>query len=52
MKTAFAGAAHVFSETPSSHRGLANSIEGRGVVANFERATGAMTVWSSTQMSH
>lgn len=52
VKAAFAGAAHVFEEALHAHRGLANSIEGRGVVANFEGTTGAMTVWSSTQMSH
>jgi carbon-monoxide dehydrogenase large subunit len=48
----FAGAAHVFRQELSTHRGLASSMEGRGVLARHEPATGEMTVWSSTQMSH
>ncbi|RXZ33799.1 xanthine dehydrogenase family protein molybdopterin-binding subunit [Oxalobacteraceae bacterium CAVE-383] len=48
----FAGAAHVFRQELSTHRGVASSMEGRGVVARAEPATGEMTVWSSTQMSH
>jgi carbon-monoxide dehydrogenase large subunit len=48
----FAGAAHVFRQELSTHRGLASSMEGRGVLARLEPATGEMTVWSSTQMSH
>ncbi len=48
---AFAGAAHVFSESLSTHRGGAHPIEGRGALAQFDSA-GALTVWSSTQMSH
>lgn len=34
------------------HRGLASSLEGRGVLARYDSATSEMTVWSSTQMSH
>lgn len=49
---AFDGAAHVFREELRCHRGLAHSMEGRGVAASFDAATGQMTVWSSTQMSH
>lgn len=52
VERAFAGAAHVFTESLHAHRGLANSIEGRGVLASFDPATAQMTVWSSTQMSH
>jgi carbon-monoxide dehydrogenase large subunit len=48
----FAGAAHVFRQELSTHRGLASSMEGRGILARLEPATGEMTVWSSTQMSH
>jgi carbon-monoxide dehydrogenase large subunit len=47
----FAKAAHVFPESLSTHRGGAHPIEGRGVLAQFD-ATGALTIWSSTQMSH
>lgn len=49
---AFAKAAHVFEENLSQHRGGAHSIEGRGIVASYETALDAITVWSSTQMSH
>ncbi len=49
---AFAGAAHVFRQELSAHRGVANSMEGRGVLARFDAATATLTVWSSTQMSH
>jgi aerobic carbon-monoxide dehydrogenase large subunit len=52
VAAAFARAAHVFREELHAHRGLANSIEGRGVVASLDAMTGTMTVWSSTQMSH
>ena len=47
----FAKAAHVFPESLSTHRGGAHPIEGRGVLAQFD-ATGALSIWSSTQMSH
>jgi carbon-monoxide dehydrogenase large subunit len=49
---AFAGAAHVFAESLHQHRGGAHPIEGRGVLARFDAATQALTVWSSTQMAH
>jgi len=49
---AFGGAAHVFKETLSQHRGGAHPIEGRGVVARYEAGEDRMTVWSSTQMAH
>ena len=42
-------AAHVFSETLSQHRGVAHSIEARGVVANYDELDDKLTVWSSTQ---
>jgi carbon-monoxide dehydrogenase large subunit len=49
---AFARAAHVFRERFWQHRGLANAIECRGVLARPDPALGVTTVWSSTQMSH
>ena len=52
VDAAFAGAAHVFSETLSQHRGVAHSIEGRGVVANYDELDDRVTVWSSTQTPH
>lgn len=49
---AFAGAKHVFRETLFQTRGLAHSIEGRGVLAWVEPGTGTLVVWSSTQLAH
>src|SRR6185437_15885529 len=49
---AFAAAAHVFSEQFRVHKGGGHSIEGRGVVAQFDRASDLLTVWNSTQMPH
>ncbi|MSQ72662.1 MAG: xanthine dehydrogenase family protein molybdopterin-binding subunit [Betaproteobacteria bacterium] len=48
----FAGAKHVFAESIKQHRGGAHPIEGRGAAASMEQATGILSVWSSTQMSH
>lgn len=50
VDTAFAGAAHRIRETFNLHKGGGHSIEGRGVVASFDPASGALTVWDSTQM--
>jgi carbon-monoxide dehydrogenase large subunit len=49
---AFRHAAHVFREELHQHRGGAHPIEGRGIVANFDAQADALSVWSSTQMSH
>jgi len=49
---AFAGAAHVFREQLHQHRGGAHPIEGRGIVASFDKHQKTLSVWSSTQMSH
>jgi aerobic carbon-monoxide dehydrogenase large subunit len=49
---AFASAAHVFSERFHLHKGGGHSLEGRGIVANFDRAADFLTVWNSTQMPH
>jgi carbon-monoxide dehydrogenase large subunit len=49
---ALAGAAHVFREQLHQHRGGAHPIEGRGIVANFDKHQKTLSVWSSTQMSH
>lgn len=48
----FAGAAHVLSLSLKQHRGGAHPIEGRGVVASFDRFADQLTVWSSTQLAH
>ncbi len=49
---AFASAAHVFGENYWQHRGVAQSMECRGVVANLEPMSDLLTVWSSTQTPH
>ena len=52
VERAFAGASHVFAETLSQHRGVAHSMECRGVVASYDRFDEKLTVWSSTQTPH
>jgi len=42
-------APHVFRETYHQHRGAPHSIEGRGVIAQYEAAADQLTLWSSTQ---
>jgi carbon-monoxide dehydrogenase large subunit len=49
---AFAAAEVVISQRMVNHRLVPNSIEPRGVVANYEPGKGTMTVWSSTQNPH
>ena len=49
---AFAEAAHVFKEVLSQHRGVAHSMECRGVVANYDSLDERLVVWSSTQTPH
>ncbi len=52
VDAAFASAPRVFTEHFWQHRGLASSIECRGLFARPDPATNVLTVWSSTQMSH
>ena len=52
VERAFAGAPHVFEEVLSQHRGVAQSMECRGVVASYDRYDEKLTVWSSTQTPH
>jgi carbon-monoxide dehydrogenase large subunit len=49
---AFGRAPHAVAESFWQHRGGAHPMEGRGVLAQWEPATGALTLWSSTQESH
>lgn len=49
---AFARADIVLDDEFRVHRGCGHPMEGRGVVAMLEAATGMLTVWSSTQMAH
>lgn len=49
---AFSKATHVFGFSLKQHRGGAHSIEGRGVVANFDADANQFTIWTSTQTAH
>lgn len=49
---AFAKAAHVFRESYWQHRGVAQSMECRGVIAALEPMSDVLTMWSSTQTPH
>jgi carbon-monoxide dehydrogenase large subunit len=49
---AFSEAAHVFSFSLNQHRGGAHSIEGRGVVANYDANAHQLTIWASTQTAY
>ena len=48
----FAAAEHVLGETFYSSRVAAVAIEPRGCLAEYDRGTGALTFWSSTQIPH
>ena len=49
---AFAGSAHVFSETLKTHRGGPFFMECRGLVATYDPVTDCFTVYVSSQSSH
>ncbi len=49
---AFASADHTLRETFRVTRGGSHSMEGRGVVARYDEALDAFTVWDATQMPH
>ena len=49
INTAFRGAAHVFEDRYFQHRGTANPLEGRGLVAHYDAINEHFTVWSATQ---
>jgi carbon-monoxide dehydrogenase large subunit len=48
----FAQAPVLISENFWAHRGGGHPMEGRGVLAQLEKSTGTLMVWSSTQMAH
>jgi len=52
VEDAFAKAPHRVALSLKQHRGGAHPIEGRGIVANFDRFEDRLTVWSSTQLAH
>ncbi|HEU4370417.1 MAG TPA: xanthine dehydrogenase family protein molybdopterin-binding subunit [Methylomirabilota bacterium] len=49
---AFAAADVVFTETFAVQRYAGMPLEGRGVVAQWDRRDGTLTTWNSTQVSH
>jgi aerobic carbon-monoxide dehydrogenase large subunit len=52
VSNAFAGASRQVAINLKQHRGGAHSIEGRGVLAGYDRNEDRLTVWSSTQLAH
>ena len=52
VEAAFREADRVFSQTYHGNRFAAAPLETRGCLADYDPATGAMTVWSSTQCPH
>jgi carbon-monoxide dehydrogenase large subunit len=48
----FAGAAHVFKERLTTHRGGCHSMECRGVLARYDEIDQKLQIWSSTQVPH
>ena len=52
VAAALAGAPHRLARRFYHHRYAAVPMECRGVLAQYERRTGAFTIWSSTQMVH
>jgi carbon-monoxide dehydrogenase large subunit len=51
-ESVFAQARHVFDLSLHQHRGGAHPMEGRAVLAHYEKHHDVLTVWSSTQMTH
>jgi carbon-monoxide dehydrogenase large subunit len=49
---AFRTAKHIYREELWQHRGSGHPIEARGLVAQYEPASGGVTVWASTQKAH
>jgi carbon-monoxide dehydrogenase large subunit len=52
IQKAFAQPALTFSERFNVHKGGGHSMEPRGLLVQFDRNTGMLTVWNSTQMPH
>jgi carbon-monoxide dehydrogenase large subunit len=50
--SAFHKAAHICKGTLFQRRGLSHPIEGRGILANMDSATGTLMVFASTQTAH
>jgi aerobic carbon-monoxide dehydrogenase large subunit len=49
VEQVFASAAHRFTESFALHRGGCHAMECRGVVADLDRASGGLTLWTSSQ---
>jgi carbon-monoxide dehydrogenase large subunit len=49
---AFAQADHILERRFRTNRFMAAPMEGRGVIAEFQRHSGRLTMWSSTQTPH
>ena len=49
VDTAFRDAPHIFQDRYFQHRGTANPMEGRGIIAAYDPISNDFTVWSATQ---
>ncbi|PVH28467.1 xanthine dehydrogenase family protein molybdopterin-binding subunit [Pararhodobacter oceanensis] len=52
LEAARAQAAHVIRRTYRNQRQTGVPMEGRGVIADYDKGTRVLTLWSSTQMPH
>ncbi len=52
LEETFAAAAHVVRETIHQHAHVAAPMEGRGILVDFQHATGELTIYSATQAPH
>ncbi|MDE3074766.1 MAG: xanthine dehydrogenase family protein molybdopterin-binding subunit, partial [Chloroflexota bacterium] len=52
LEKAFQEAAHVLQERVTVHRGAGHALETRAVLASYEKKTGALTVWATSQGVH
>ena len=52
IDSAFANAAHVVAEEYFQHRGTGCPLEGRAVLANYDRLADSLMMWSATQSPH
>ena len=52
IDSAFTNAAHVVAEEYFQHRGTGCPLEGRAVLANYDRLADSLMMWSATQAPH
>lgn len=52
VESAFANAPHRLSRRLQHHRYTGIPMEGRGLIASYDRSSDSLTIWSSTQVVH